>query len=191
MCPCLRGGPGGTWTMREGPGGSSPAQRDPRSTHWTAEPRNHDARKTLAEDSLTSQHLWEYTIMIIYEHLKTDAGVSWVNVLVNRAVSNQKILKDRWLPGSTVDVGLGIYWYIWKYCTSVIESLGTFKASMRSYKHNDPFEAICLQAFGCFSSSGGVEIFFQLQFFNTNPWNESSLRKAVAWEKSLRNHPKS
>ena len=47
--------------------------------------------------------------MIIYEHLKTDAGVSWVNVLVNRAVSNQKILKDRWLPGSTVDVGLGIY----------------------------------------------------------------------------------
>ena len=50
---------GGTWTIREGPGGSSPAQRDPRSTRWT----DHDARKTLAEDSLTSQHLWEYTLL--------------------------------------------------------------------------------------------------------------------------------
>lgn len=46
---------------------------------------------------------------------------------------------------------------------------------MRSYKHNDPFEAICLQAFGCVSQvAGGVEIFFSAAIFEheiheTNP----------------------
>ena len=80
-----------------------------------------------------------------------DGGVSWVNVLVNRAVSNKRHKKTAgWFKRRGWGLVIHLYvlhqWHLW---------FGTFNTSMRSCKHNDPFEAICLQRFGCFSSRLG------------------------------------